>query len=143
MTPPAIRIRPYESDDEDAIIRLWEACGLTVPHNDPRKDIARTIGERQEWFLVGEVDGLIVAAGMAGYDGHRGSIYYLGVHPDHRGKGYGAAIVAEAERLLTEAGCPKINLLVRETNREVIAFYEKLGYGDNACVSLGKRLIDD
>jgi ribosomal protein S18 acetylase RimI-like enzyme len=51
--------------------------------------------------------------------------------------------MAEAERLLREIGCPKINLLVRHDNKEVIAFYEKLGFGQDAVVNLGKRLIAD
>lgn len=50
----------------------------------------------------------------------------------------------EAERLLKEAGCPKINLQVRSSNSQVIAFYESLGFTDDHVTSLGKRLeVDD
>ena len=42
-----------------------------------------------------------------------------------------------------ERGCPKLNLLVRSTNTEVIEFYRKLGYTQDEVVSLGKRLIHD
>jgi ribosomal protein S18 acetylase RimI-like enzyme len=49
----------------------------------------------------------------------------------------------EAERLLIERGCPKINLLVRSTNTGVIDFYKRLGYAQDEAVSLGKRLIPD
>jgi ribosomal protein S18 acetylase RimI-like enzyme len=80
---------------------------------------------------------------MAGYDGHRGWLYYLAVDPTCRRAGYGRAIADEAERLLRSAGCPKINLQVRTTNRDVIAFYERLGYTADEVVSLGKRLIPD
>lgn len=80
---------------------------------------------------------------MIGYDGHRGSVNYLAVDPAHRRKGWGMTLMAEAERLLQEIGCPKINLLVRRDNAEVIAFYEKLGFTEDAVVNLGKRLIAD
>jgi hypothetical protein len=49
----------------------------------------------------------------------------------------------EAERLLMERGCPKLNLLVRSSNAEVVEFYRKLGYVQDEALSLGKRLIHD
>jgi len=77
---------------------------------------------------------------MAGYEGHRGWINYLGVDPGHQRKGYGRAIMAEAERRLRAEGCPKINLQVRTSNQAVIAFYESLGFSIDAVISMGKRL---
>jgi len=47
------------------------------------------------------------------------------------------------EALLAERGCPKINLMVRSTNAEVIASYRRLGYAPDEVVPLGKRLIPD
>ncbi|MBC1299027.1 GNAT family N-acetyltransferase [Nostoc sp. UCD122] len=55
----------------------------------------------------------------------------------------GRLMILEAEQLLVEAGCPKINLLVRTTNSEVIRFYERLGYVIDDVISLGKRLESD
>jgi hypothetical protein len=49
----------------------------------------------------------------------------------------------EAERLLALEGCPKINLQVRSTNREVIAFYTAIGFAPDDVVSMGKRLEHD
>lgn len=82
-------IRPFELDDESAVIHLWQKCGLTRPWNDPEKDIRRKLRVQAETFLVGEVDGTIVATAMGGYDGHRGWINYLAVDPEHQRKGYG------------------------------------------------------
>ena len=80
---------------------------------------------------------------MGGYEGHRGWINYLAVAPEHRSNGLGRALVEALEACLLDLGCPKINLQVRSTNTGVIAFYETLGYKQDACVSLGKRLISD
>ena len=49
----------------------------------------------------------------------------------------------EAERILSGAGCAKINLQVRTTNRGVIAFYERLGFAVDDVVSMGRRLARD
>jgi len=136
--------RPFRPADTEAVVALWEACGLVRPWNDPRKDIARKASVQPDLFLVAEdPDGSVVGAGMAGFDGHRGWVNYLAVRPDRQGSGLGRAFMAEFERLLEDLGCPKVNLQVRAGNERVIAFYESLGYADDHTVSLGKRLIAD
>jgi ribosomal protein S18 acetylase RimI-like enzyme len=138
-----MQIRPFEESDEDAVVALWEACGLTRPWNDPRKDIARKLAVQRETFLVGTLEGRVIASVMAGYDGHRGWVNYLAVAPDARLRGCGRRLMEEVERLMHAAGCPKINLQVRAGNELVLAFYRQLGYGDDAVVSFGKRLVED
>lgn len=138
-----MRIRPFASVDEAAVLALWQACGLVKPQNDPRKDIARKLRVNPEWFLVAESGGRIVGAVMAGYEGHRGWINYLAVDPARRRAGLGRALMAEAERVLRAAGCPKINLQVRPENRDVVAFYEAIGFSVEGAISLGKRLERD
>jgi ribosomal protein S18 acetylase RimI-like enzyme len=138
-----MHIRAYAPFDESAVIRLWARAGLTRSWNDPAKDIARKLQVQAEWFLVGEIDGCIMASVMAGYDGHRGWINYLAVDPEHQRGGHGRAMMAEAERVLLAAGCPKINVQIRSDNRDAIAFYERIGFGEDAVLSFGKRLISD
>ena len=136
-------IRPYQPEDEPAVVDLWVRCGLTRPWNNPYKDIKRKLRVRPDFFLVGVLDKEIVATAMVGYDGHRGWIYYLGVAPEHRHHGYGRSIMAQAEHLLREAGCSKINLQVRTGNEEAIGFYRRLGFITDEVLSLGKRLEAD
>jgi len=138
-----VQIRPYCPADEDAVVALWHACGLTRPWNDPRKDIARKLTEQPELFLVGTIASGLIATAMAGYDGHRGWVNYLAVAPAHRKQEHGRALMFQAERLLMERGCPKLNLQIRSTNSDVIAFYRTLGYAPDDVVSMGKRLIPD
>ena len=138
-----IRIRAFQPRDETAVIALWQECGLTRPWNDPHADIARKLTEQPELFLVGTLGDEVIASAMVGFDGHRGWVYYLAVAPAHRKQSHGRALMQAAERLLTERGCPKLNLQVRSSNADVIEFYRKLGYVQDETVSLGKRLIHD
>jgi ribosomal protein S18 acetylase RimI-like enzyme len=138
-----IAIRSYQPADELGVVALWRACGLTRPQNDPHKDIARKLRVNPEWFLVAERAGEIVGTVMAGYEGHRGWINYLGVAPALQRGGLGRRLMDEAERRLRAAGCPKINLQVRPENKVAIAFYERLGFAVEGAVSLGKRLERD
>ena len=138
-----MQIRPFDPKDTEDTVALWELCGLTVPWNDPRKDIERKRLVGPELFLVGVVEGVVVASVMGGYDGHRGWMNYLAVHPEHRRHGYGQQLVMALEAKLLEQGCPKINLQIRQGNVSVQAFYESLGFRDDKAFSMGKRIIPD
>lgn len=136
-------VRPFDSKDTETVVNLWMVCGLVKPWNDPYLDIERKRRVAPDLFLIGEIDGQLVATAMGGYEGHRGWVNYLAVAPNLQGGGYGRQIMRALERLLIARGCPKINLQVRTSNKEVIAFYEAIGYKQDDVVSMGKRLIID
>lgn len=139
-----VDIRPFADADERAVVELWARCGLVRPSNDPGKDIARKRRVQPELFLVAAAaDGAIAGSVMAGCEGHRGWINYLAVDPAHRRHGIGRALMREAEAALVRLGCPKINLQIRSDNRDAIAFYQRIGFAEDAVVSLGKRLERD
>jgi ribosomal protein S18 acetylase RimI-like enzyme len=138
-----LEVRPFVETDTEQVIALWSRCGLLRPWNDPKKDIARKLQVQRELFMVGELAGKLVAAMMVGYEGHRGWVNYLAVEPELQGRGLGRQMMAEAERRLFALGCPKIQLQVRNENVDAIAFYQRLGYTEDAVVSMGKRLIKD
>lgn len=142
-----MNIRPFRMADTEAVVALWQACELLRPWNDPYKDILRKLSVNPELFLVGEVPDThgheLVASAMFGYEGHRGWLNYLAVAPAWRRQGFAAQLLLRGEHFLRVRGCPKINLLVRSGNAEVLAMYENLGYTQDHSVSLGKRLIPD
>ena len=133
-------IRPFKLQDEDQVVALWQRCGLLRPWNDPKRDISTKLQRQAELFLVGVLENDVVAVVMAGYEGHRGWINYLAVAPEHQRAGYGRAIMAHAELLLRQLGCPKVSLQIRRDNAEVVEFYSRLGYGQDDVISMGKRL---
>ena len=142
----AFAIRAFSPADAEAVVALWHECGLVRAWNDPYKDIARKLSEQPELFLVigaGGEKGVVVASAMVGFDGHRGWVYYLAVAPGMQRQSLGRALMARAEQLLIERGCPKLMLMVRSSNAAVIDFYRELGYGEETVVVMGKRLIPD
>ena len=136
-------IRPYHPDDEKDVINLWEECQLLTLMNDPARDIDRKLKVNPEWFLIGAIEGKLVASCMVGYEGHRGWINYLAVLPAHRHRGIARLMMQAAEKVLRAAGCPKMNLQIRETNTDVIRFYESIGFTKDPVLSMGKRLTRD
>ena len=138
-----MRTRTYRAHDAQALVELWAACGLTRPWNDPCLDLARKLADSPELLLVAEHEGELVGSVMAGYDGHRGWINYLAVHPSRQGSGLGRQLMAAAEERLGALGCAKVNLQIRDDNAAARGFYEAIGYRQDPVVSYGKRLIPD
>jgi ribosomal protein S18 acetylase RimI-like enzyme len=140
----SLTIRPFQEKDEPQVIALWKrAFPDDPPWNDPHQDIQRKLRIQRELFLVGELAGRVTATVMAGFDGHRGWVYLVAVAPECRQRGFGRAMLKEAERRLRAMGCTKINLQVRASNKGVVAFYQKLGYAVEERISMGKRLPGD
>jgi GNAT superfamily N-acetyltransferase len=133
-------LRPYEDADFADLVALWQACGIDAPGNDPAKDIPYIRDSPQARLFVGHVDNELMASAMAGDDGHRGWLYYVAVHPRHRRRGHGRALVRRAEAWMRERGLLKSNLLIRDGNRAVAEFYARLGYGAQARLVMQRRL---
>ncbi|MEP4767428.1 MAG: GNAT family acetyltransferase [Roseibium sp.] len=133
----------FEESYRHQVIALWEKCGLVRAWNNPNKDIDRCLSApSSDLFLMIEEDQLVGSV-MAGYDGHRGAIYYLSVDPDHQTTGRGKALMEHCEIYLKDLGCPKINLFFRKGNEKVMGFYDSLGYTEEISPAYGKRLIPD
>jgi hypothetical protein len=136
----ALSIAPIEESDVADVIALWQRCGLTRPWNDPAADIALARKEANATVLLGRHDGAPAASVLVGHDGHRGWVYYVSVDPDHRGKGFGRAIMDAAEDWLRGKGIEKLQLMVRGDNVAVHAFYQSIGYYPQERVTFAKWL---
>jgi ribosomal protein S18 acetylase RimI-like enzyme len=122
-------IRSATAEDEARVVALWRASDLVTSYNDPSQDFRFARAKESSDILVG-LDGerILVGSVMVGHDGHRGWIYYLGTDPKHRHQGIGRAMVEAAEQWLKDKRVVKVMLLVRETNKQVVGFYSRLGF---------------
>ena len=137
-------ILEYNDVFEKQVVELWNICNLTRPWNNPHFDIIRKIKDGKNLFLIVKKKDKIIATIMGGYDGHRGVINYLAVHPNYRKKRIAKTLVNLVEKELIKIWCPNINLLIREENLEVLEFYKKINYKLQKDIRvLGKRLIPD
>ena len=138
-----MRIRNYNnSTDKDQVIKLWNTVfPITSPHHDPLTSINRKLAVNDNLFFVAASDGKkVLGTIMAGYDGHRGWIYSLAVDPDYRRKSIGSLLLKHAEKELVKLACPKINLHILPSNKEVVSFYKKNGYNIEERIHMGKIL---
>lgn len=141
--PLEFTIRPYEEADHAAVARLWnEVLPGTAAHHDPATSISKKLAVGGDLFYVAVVGGTAVGTVMGGYDGHRGWIYSVAVNPQYRRQRIATALIRHLERALAERGCLKVNLQVLSSNRDVVAFYEQLGFAVEERISMGKRLYE-
>jgi ribosomal protein S18 acetylase RimI-like enzyme len=135
------KIRPYRTIDRETVIAIWRsAFAGDPPWNDPKDVIARKESVQPDLFLVGLQGERVVGTVLAGFDGVRGWVHHLAVLPELRRRGFASRLMDRAEEGLLELGCPKLNLQVRRSNAEVIAFYESRGHSIDDVISLGKPL---
>ena len=135
-----IEIRPYADGDREALTALWATVFPDdPPWNEPDSMLAAKLAFQPQGLLVGIADGTLAAAVMAGYDGRRGWINALAVAPEHRGKGYGGAMVGAALDELEAMGAVKVNLQIRGDNPRLRSWYESLGFTTEDCVSMSVR----
>ena len=137
-----LEVRPAADADEAALIELWNACGLLRWYNEPHRDIALWRESDCAEILVGKVEERAVASACIGHDGHRGWMYYVAVHPGHRGRGYGRQIVRAAEMWLSERRLRKSQAMVRASNLQACDFYQALGYEQDP-VAVMARWLDE
>ena len=136
-----VTIAPFEPRDRPGLITLWQLVfPPRSPHHDPNLSLDLKLAQRDNLLLVARLADHIVGAVMAGYDGHRGWLYSVAVHPDHRRRSIGRLLIQHAESALAALNCPKINLQITADNGPVTAFYEKLGYTVEPRISMGKIL---
>ena len=134
----------HDATDRDGVITLWRTVfGYETAHNDPSLAIARKLEVNDHLFFIAEEGNRLVGTAMAGYDGHRGWLYAIAVHPECRRTGLGSLLVRQAERALASIGCMKINLQLLATNEATAAFYRSLGYAVEPRISMGKVLHEN
>lgn len=138
-------IRPYMPPHLRAVVELWHRCDLLRPWNDPERDIERCRRTPSSEVFVGLTPTQakvpeLTATIMTGSDGHRGWLYYLAVAPAQRRAGVGRLMVSHAERWLAGQGIGKVELMIREENDAVRAFYERLGYAVEPRIVMSRWL---
>jgi GNAT superfamily N-acetyltransferase len=82
-------IRRAESADAEAVLALWRGGDVTPSRTDDLEGLRRLLAAPDAALLVAVAGGEIAGTVIAGWDGWRGNIYRLAVHPGHRRRGIG------------------------------------------------------
>ena len=121
-------LRECRTEDIEAVLELWRQADATPSVTDNADDLRRAVTESQAHVLVGEIEAQIVGSIIGTFDGWRGNIYRMAVHPDWRRRGIARALVAEVEKRLARQGAKRLTALVEKDHPKAMTFWEAVGY---------------
>jgi len=129
----ATEIKTLTIDDYDAIINIWDMAGLPTKQKgrDSRELFAKEMALDQVAIYGLFLDNEMIGVGMANWDGRRGWINRVAIHPDHRGHAYAGIIVRECKTFLKDCGALAICALIEEMNSPSLTCFQKEGLNCN------------
>lgn len=138
-----MQIRLMQLEDYSQVYQLWFSCkGMGLNDlDDSQEGIERYLKRNQETCFVAQEGERIVGVILSGHDGRRGYIHHTAVHPDHRGKGIGTALVEQAMAALERCGIHKAALVVFKRNQTGNDFWERRGFTDREDLVYRNRAI--
>ena len=138
-----VLIRTARGEEFPQLLALWcEARGTPGKTDDPAG--LRALIERDRGsLLVAELNGRIVGSLIAAWDGWRGNMYRLTVHPSCRRRGIARRLVEVGEKRLRSIGARRISALVWEEDEPAMRTWLSAGYKhDKGTERLVKTVAD-
>jgi len=135
--PQGYVARPATWDDLDAVVDVFKACDLVdVGFVDPARDHieddwrSTTYDLGRDSRVVTMADAVVGYASVGGLDPSSSLVMFGRVHPDHRGRGIGGAIVSwgEAHALELSRSVPVVRSPVPATDAAARELLERAGY---------------
>lgn len=139
MDKTDIKIKQMKPSDSSEVLSLWEKAGLAINQQD-LFEMQSTMKMNPKSCLTLTKDDAIIGAVLGTFNGKRGWIYHLAIHPNFHSFGYGSLLLKKAEKELKKKGAKRVFLGVSFKNLKVLPFYEKSGYSVvNDALWLGKN----
>ncbi len=119
-----IILRRCSEEDIESVLDLWRAAKATASVTDTSQDLRRTIDSGASSVIISESGSRIIGSIIASFDGWRGNIYRLAVHPGHRRQGIALRLVAEAEAWLKDQGARRVGAVVEKYHPWATGFWD-------------------
>ena len=115
--------------DIKPMLYFWRSIpGLGVGLGDTESSLKAFLVRNPTTCLLLRVNGCLMGTVLGGFDGRRGYIYHLAVHPDYQGRGYGKMLLSRVSGQLKDLGAPKIHLFAFGDNHTAEDFYLSQGW---------------
>jgi ribosomal protein S18 acetylase RimI-like enzyme len=139
---PAITLRPCAESDIDAVLALWRAAGAVPRPTDHRGALLLRLQRDRPLFQLAWDGPVLVGSLLGGWDGWRGNMYRLAVHPAYRRQAIARRLIAAVEHELRTLGAVRITSLVFVEEPGAAALWSAAGYRlDHATARYAKDLV--
>jgi ribosomal protein S18 acetylase RimI-like enzyme len=123
-----MNLRAATIDDAERIVQFWHDSSASMGPLDSVEHVRRAVTNPAALLIVAEAGQEMVGTLLGTYDGWRGNMYRLVVHPDRRRQGIGRQLVQRIEQFLAERGARRITVLIEADRGWAIAFWTAVGY---------------
>jgi ribosomal protein S18 acetylase RimI-like enzyme len=125
------------------VLTLWRETRSARGKTDDQQTLERLLDRNEDALLVAVQDGRIVGSLIAAWDGWRGNMYRLTVHPSHQRQGLALELIEAGEAILRKRGARRLTALVGEQDPPAVAVWRRADYQHDAGTGrLVKNLAD-
>jgi ribosomal protein S18 acetylase RimI-like enzyme len=141
MRHARVKLRSCRIDDLEAVLGLWKVAETAGSLPDTIEALRRRLERDRDLFVVAESAGRLVGTLIGGWDGWRGNLYRLAVHPEYRRRGIARALVRTVEKRLRDHGARRITALVLTDADVAQAFWHRAGYDRDRSIARHVRNV--
>ncbi|MHA1472306.1 MAG: GNAT family N-acetyltransferase [Promethearchaeota archaeon] len=124
-----MKIEKFKIEYYDEVVKLWIKTGIEVGASDTIEEVSRVFNRNPDLFLIGKEEEKIVAVVIGAFDGRRGYVHHLAVHPDYQKIGLGKTMMDALTEQFRAKNIHKVHLFIQKSNKSVLEFYNNLGWG--------------
>jgi ribosomal protein S18 acetylase RimI-like enzyme len=125
---PGWRIRSATQEDIASVLALWDAVDGPAVVGADAEGLSALLDTDRDALLIAESESAVIGSLIAAWDGWRGNLYRLVVHPDSRRQGLGLALARAGERHLRHRRAARLTAIVDDDDRRAMAFWSAAGY---------------
>lgn len=123
-----LAFREATPEDAERIVQFWHDSGASMSLGDSVEHVRRAITNPDALLVVAEAGQEIIGTLLGAFDGWRGNMYRLVVHPNRRREGIGRQLVKRIEQFFAERGARRVTVLIEADRPWAMDFWTAVGY---------------
>jgi ribosomal protein S18 acetylase RimI-like enzyme len=135
-----MRVRTFQLGDASQVTELMQISLSEECYKETIEAFARQLSWDSDLILVAEEDEELVGTLIGTIDQNHGCYYRIAIHPDHRRKGIGKALIELMEQRFHQRKVSRIWVAGDEHNQAAMPLYEAMGYGASQILQAFQKL---